>query len=116
MYQLHICNENDQNNMEERERCMYKSLYRKQSEKYERKDERKRERDVSVICNDRCERKRERERERERETCMYQLYYVCNENDRKSMKERMREGDKIRLIFFILSAGYRINKTSLKPP
>ena len=39
--------------MEERERCMYKSLYRKQSEKYERKDERKRERDVSVICNDR---------------------------------------------------------------
>ena len=53
MYQLHICNENDQNNMEERERCMYKSLYRKQSEKYERKDERKRERDVSVICNDR---------------------------------------------------------------
>ena len=75
---------------------MYKSLYRKQSEKYERKDERKRERDVSVICNDRKNMKemwkKERERERERERDMY-VSVVCNENDRKSIKERMREGD-----------------------
>ena len=40
----------------------------------------------------RCERKKERERERERERDMY-VSVVCNENDRKSIKERMREGD-----------------------
>ena len=35
---------------------------------------------------------KERKRERERERDMY-VSVVCNENDRKSIKERMREGD-----------------------